>query len=378
MSGDHGQHQNPEWKLVEHIVAALFDDPDVSVASNVRLRSVRRRTSKRNGRDIDVLITGSVAGQRIYVPVECKHRRRKVGSPEIDAFIGKLLDVGLPTQHSILVSTSGFTRTGAERAREVGMRALVLTGANLDHTRERILEAVQAQVYVGCHLAKLQFQTPQPNPRDEDLLFFSAEGAYRGSMHDLLWQAWVKGTPPATCGSYVYSVSIPDEWMHNADGSPKELRDIRVKYEVFAMVKERRGSASWHTLNDALTGSPERASVRFDFTGNKSTQMPRQFDSEEELAAHLSSTSSPARLTVGRQRLPKLAMHKGLLWPVPSAVLDQWATAPPGEQEAAMERFRDGASNNFWDFDDEYATILDEAQSGVWITMTQEDAGGGF
>jgi len=355
-----------QWKLVEHIVAALFDDPDVQVQSNVRLPAIRRTGSKSGRREIDVLITGSVAGQRIRVPIECKHLRRKVGSQEIDGFVGKLLDIGLPSQTSIFVSTSGYTSGGLARAQEAGVRTLVLSGANLDRTREQILEAMQSQVYVCCHLAKLQFQTPGELD-EQDLLFFDLDGAYVGSLQDFLWQGWINGTPPLVCGTHSYTVEVPDEWMHAADGSPKQLRNIRVDYEVFALVREYRGQAAWHRLTDAGTGALERQNVELTFERARGIQVPCQFNTENELAQHLSSRPASASLTIGRQRLPKLAMHKGLLWPVPAEVIERFGAAAPEDREGEMEQFRESASNNFWNFDEAYASVLTQAQGEAWV-----------
>ncbi len=362
--------QQEQWKLVEHVVASLFDDSDVDVQSNVRLPAIRRVGSTSGRREIDVLVTGRVAGQRIYVPIECKHLRKKVGSPEIDAFIGKLLDVGLPTQTSIFVSTSGFTKSGIARAEKVGMRTLALSGANLDKTRELILEAIQSHVYVACHLAKLQFES-LGELDDQGLLFFGRDGQYKGTLADFLWQAWVSGTPPLRCGKYAYRVEIPEEWLFSLDGSPKQIRDIRVEYEVFALVREYQGQVSWHRLIDASSGALERQTVQFTFSGSRGVQVPRQFDSESELRSYLSSREVSARLSIGRLRLPKLAMHQGLLWPVPGEVVERFGDLAPDVRSAELEQFRESAANSFWDFDDAYASVLREAQAGSWIRLQE-------
>jgi hypothetical protein len=78
-------------KLVEMIVAAMHDSPDVSVERNVRLPAIRSASRKR---EIDILISGSIAGYPMRIAIECKNYESVVDIPYIDAFIGKLQDVG--------------------------------------------------------------------------------------------------------------------------------------------------------------------------------------------------------------------------------------------------------------------------------------------
>lgn len=364
--------RDKQWKIVEHIVASLFDEPDVQVRSNARLPAVRRTGGKQRRREIDVLLEGRLAGQRIFIPIECKNYRRKVSSPAIDAFIGKLQDIGLPTQTAIFVSTSGFAESAVARAHEVGIRTLVLTGANVDKTRNLILDAVQSHIYVGCQVWRLSFQSQRSTTDESDLLFFDTDGGFKGSMHDLLWQAWVSGAPPLICGKHAYSVEIPSEWLFREDGSPHQIRAIYVEFLVFALIKQYRGEASWHRLTDAQTQQVERQNLSLSFEASAAEQVPHGFDSEEELADYLSSQKTHPHIAVGRVRLPKLALNEGLLWPVPAKVMAGFERFRPEEATNEVARFRESSANNFWDFDDVYAQVLKGSQSGSWITLTPD------
>lgn len=365
-----------QWRLVEHIVAALFDEPGVEVQSNVRLPALRSRGGKAGLREIDVIVSGRLAGQRIRIPIECKHLRRKAGSPEIDAFVGKLLDVGLPTQTSIFVSTSGFTGTAVARAEEVGMRALVLSGANVSKTRSLILGAIQSHVYLACALRRTQFKT-DAELAERDFMFFDNEGTYVGSLPDFLWQAWVSGTPESICGRYSFAIDIPDAWMFNADGTPHAARDIRVGLDVFALVQQYRGEATWHSLTDAQTNEPERKTVDLSFADSRAEQVPRNFLSERELDEFLESQPAVARLTLGRIRLPKLVLGNGTLWPVPSGAMKNLEGLAPEAMADEMASYSQSAANNFRDFDAIHQEVLEQAQDESWIRMTplvrQED-----
>jgi Restriction endonuclease len=60
-------------------------------------------------REIDVLLTRSIAGIPVSIAIECKNEAKKIGSPKIDAFVGKPQHVGIPPQFGIYVSTSDYT-----------------------------------------------------------------------------------------------------------------------------------------------------------------------------------------------------------------------------------------------------------------------------
>ena len=103
----------PEWKQFEAQVARLVDSLDEgSLVENDK--NVRGKISGRQ-RQIDVLVTGSLAGMPIQVVFECKHYGRAVGIGVVDELVGKLADLGVG--HGVLVSTNGFTAPASDRAK---------------------------------------------------------------------------------------------------------------------------------------------------------------------------------------------------------------------------------------------------------------------
>jgi Restriction endonuclease len=102
--------------IAEQIVATMHDVSGVEVAANVFLPVIgggRRR-------EIDVLITATVVGYQARYAIECKNERGAIGAPKIDAFIGKLKDVGIPPQYGIYVSVNGYTSGAVRRAKKEG------------------------------------------------------------------------------------------------------------------------------------------------------------------------------------------------------------------------------------------------------------------
>ncbi|MFZ7128624.1 MAG: restriction endonuclease [Desulfobacterales bacterium] len=365
-----GHKSKETWRLVEQIVATVFESADVQVQRNVRLRAVRRRGGQGGTREIDVLITGRLAGQTIPIPIECKHHDRKTDSSAIDAFIGKLLDVGLPTQTSIFVSTAGFTRPATERAQEVGMRTLILSGTDFRKTKDKVLDAIQSHIFMACSLKQLSYQTveaTEPGSFDH-MQFFDAEGSYRGSIPDFLWESWINGVPPLMCGRYKYDLEIPEEWTYLADGRKNSIHNIKAEFQVVALTFRFRGETKTYNLIDALTNSPERQTVQVRFSLDGEGKAPKVFETEEALNEFLSAPVH-AHVTIGRIRLPKLVMNQGLLWPVPSAVINQLNRLHCKQPEKSIESLAATLSKSSWDFDETYADFLKRSRSGLKINI---------
>lgn len=79
-----------------------------------------------HSRQFDVVVRGKFAGQTLLGVIECKDTKGRVGSPEVDAFVTKSLDVN--ANFRILMSRRGFTKPALEKCRHYGIQALSLLG----------------------------------------------------------------------------------------------------------------------------------------------------------------------------------------------------------------------------------------------------------
>lgn len=79
-----------------------------------------------HARQFDVVIRGKFAGQSLLGVIECKDLRRKVGSPDIDAFVTKSADVNANVR--LFMSRRGFTRPALEKCAHYGIQPLSLLG----------------------------------------------------------------------------------------------------------------------------------------------------------------------------------------------------------------------------------------------------------
>ena len=104
-------------KAVAAIQAQI--DPTSSVSHN---ETIDDRLG--HARQFDIVIRGTFAGQQMLGIIECKDLKRRVGNPEIDAFVTKAQDVN--ANFKIVISRSGFTKPALEKCAHYGVQALSL------------------------------------------------------------------------------------------------------------------------------------------------------------------------------------------------------------------------------------------------------------
>lgn len=105
----------------EKAVAAIqkMMDPKANVEHNKKLRD-------RFGhlRQFDVVIKGKIGGHKIIGVIECKNLKRRVGTPDIDAFVTKTRDVN--ANITLIASKRGFSKQALEKAKDYGIGTISL------------------------------------------------------------------------------------------------------------------------------------------------------------------------------------------------------------------------------------------------------------
>lgn len=115
----------PKWRVYEKVRAKYEGDyPGVSVVHDQKVKGVLSGEL----RQVDVWVVGIVGAHEIKIAIECKYREEApVGVEEVEAFIGKLDDLGV--SKGVLVTTNGFTRgakSRAEKARALDLEVMPL------------------------------------------------------------------------------------------------------------------------------------------------------------------------------------------------------------------------------------------------------------
>jgi len=339
------------WRLIERVAAIAHRAPGVTVQRNVRLPSIRRKGKRKRRREIDVLLTGQVAGYPISFPIECKDYKRPVDVEKIDSFIGKLEDVGLPTQTSIFVSSSGYSEGAIDRAEEVGMKTLTVEPGGANDAPIQIQAALQSVVFMLCHYRGLSFKTeiPLDSGHHEFLSLYDSEGNLKATIPGIIWSHWVQGDPPLVCGKYTRTLDIPDEWRFTGTGKRSIAYDYEINVDVQAVVFQFTGNVVSHTLRDAASRQATRGVCEVNFDPANPSGM-KIVDSEEKLKDLLSKREDIA-INVGRLRIPRIMLGHNLLWPLSgkaSALANE--LSPQLSEKERMRKIADMNLESLWDF----------------------------
>jgi hypothetical protein len=113
---------NKLWQIYEMDVKnrAVELDANATVEHNVKLPGKISGTP----RQIDVLVTGIVSGEKIEIAIECKKYAKKIGIGKVDEFAGKLEDIGV--DRGILYSFEGVTTPAFARAKGAAQPRITL------------------------------------------------------------------------------------------------------------------------------------------------------------------------------------------------------------------------------------------------------------
>jgi hypothetical protein len=101
-----------DWKLYEEEIYQHFAEEFPS-ACIVRDARIIGRYSKVE-RQVDVLIEGTIAGFRLRIAIDAKHRSRRIDVTDVEAFIGFCADID--ASKGVLISLKGHSQAATNRA----------------------------------------------------------------------------------------------------------------------------------------------------------------------------------------------------------------------------------------------------------------------
>src|SRR6266851_1390254 len=300
-------------RIVERIAALMHDQPGVTVQRNQYLPPVGRKGKKR---EIDVLITAVVAGYSVRMAMECKNEARAIDSPSIEAFAAKLQDVGIPPQHGIFVSASGYTADAVERAKTVGMRTLTLRGLRDEDLLGSISEAFQSTIYLLPQVLNVTVTNTVPPTEGPARIgsfgFYNENGKLAAVLPDLVWRAWHAGQLPAVLGEHEVALPLPSNLHQEVNGRAAETFALATKIRIIGLAVTLQGKAQNYTLVNAADEAVERVLTDISFEASEAKLPVTSFASEEQLQAFLSRTGA-VRVTT-RLGLPRI-IYGNLYWP---------------------------------------------------------------
>lgn len=280
--------------VLEDLVALLHETGTGRPEARVRLPAT---SDPQRMREIDVLLRHQIAGDPVLLVFECKNERDPVGAEYVDAFFGKLYDIGVPPSQGIFVSPIGYTRGALGRAAACGIKLLVLDGLNAERMAASVNEALLSVVHFVLYVTSVSMFSYLPSDAPGDAL---PEGWEHNPprLYDYIWRRWIRGTLPHTVGEHLIPVRA---------GVAGAILDCR----VCAYVGTASGTSKNIVLREAPCGQLHRARVDTEFQLPASLSL-RAFQTEEQLATVLSSEAKTA--VVHRVRVPRIVVDS-LFWP---------------------------------------------------------------
>jgi tetratricopeptide (TPR) repeat protein len=319
-----GRQSTVKGRVAEEITARMYNAPLRNVERNAKLPPLNR--DSKLTRDIDVLLSSRIVSRpSSRTAIECKNLDEKVDVEKIDAFVGKLQDVGIPHDHGIYVSTGGYTRDALDRAKPVGIKLLTLTG--LDEDRLDSLKSPASQFCV-FYLAQVTGFTvtnnvPVVTKAEELISFYDATDKPCGTVLDLIWNKWQEGEPKSEAGEYKLDLKLPAGWHQIIDGKNEPILAVTATVQVWALVLKFTGTSTDHALIDAAEGKLERRQVNASFDippDEKAVHSLHTFRAEAELKAFIGEPQGVTLTT--RTRLPRIQCMDVFFYPLSQRTAD--------------------------------------------------------
>ncbi len=300
-------------KIVEAVVALLHEEPGIQIQTNVKLPP--------SDREIDVLITGQVAGYPVRIAISCKNERLPIKPNLINEFIGTLDEVKIPPEHGIFVCVNGYSSGALARAKEKGIKTLILRGLTKSRMASEITKAFQFSIHLLPVVMKISVTNNVGTPGNEGqfLVFGNQKLELYGTVLDLIFDRWQKGDPPSTIGEYELNLDIPKEWQQFVGGVPIEIMAATCTVNVIGLVVELTGKTKQHALVDPVENIVKRSrvDVTFDLPKMGRTLPVRAFESEQGLKKFLERRS--AVRIASRIRLQRIRCGD-VYWPLSERV----------------------------------------------------------
>ena len=255
--------------------------------------------------------------------LECKNYKSKVGVELIDAFIGKLQDIGAATKLGVIVTTVGFTEDAVARAKTAGISTLLINGLEDDRLSIKVIDILSTIIFWFASW-KTTSSSPVPGRASEEAVVLTnmpPDQPWATTSLDALWQLWLRDVIPMQLGEHTVEL----------DRGEKGIAWCEVHVTAHSFVNQ--GERSITGLRDAKSGQTVVSHTNITTPSQSEPKMVlRPHITEDSLNSMMSTTQVVLNVKVPRFIGPSL----------------YW---PPSEEsvEKLMKLRRQGKPVNFWE-----------------------------
>ena len=318
-----GGNANKKGRFLETLVAFLHE----VVGDNVE-RNALLPTSDGTGRtrEIDVLLkvaSEELAGCPIHIPIECKNYRERIGVEHVDAFVGKLKDIGIDANLGIYVAASGYTCGAVKRAEAAGIKTLVADGLTRDRLAlevERVLHSLVFWIAQWKDTSYFPFIPTSDGPDGSIVADLPAGAAWETGCLDTIWQLWLEGKIPCVIGEHCITVRM------------KENKLAVCTVEVSAQGALLPGRVKTAALRNAKNDKTEKQYMDVDFQWDGSRIVLKRYGDDAELEHD--TRRGTARLAL---RAPRIIGPK-MYWPPTVQTANRVAQLLASNQPVSFDR----------------------------------------
>ncbi|KRP89218.1 hypothetical protein AOQ73_26720 [Bradyrhizobium pachyrhizi] len=326
--------------LLEDLVAMMHEMPGVVVETRKKLPVLNSKTGRR--REIDVLITSSVAGYPVRLGLGCKNEAKALDTAAVDGFIRILEEVGIPVQQGILVSANGYTADAQDAAKSRGIKTLVFEGLSADRLKQEISAAMQSMVFLLITQTAITVLPYVEGRFDDNPQFVNAtldlldEPSGPQLLSCIVW-LWMNGAIPLIIGQHIISLKSAQE---------EATWHVMATTTVTGLIASVPGTFSQSVLRNAGAGQVERLHISAKFEEIKGPLTLQPVTSEEALStiAH----KEPMSL-VTRVRVPRLVTDFGY-WPPSEAAMQKAKALFDAGKPATFEDIETSNLADAWRF----------------------------
>lgn len=275
-------------------------------------------------REVDILITGSLAGYPVRVAIECKNHNDPISPAQIDEFKGKLESVGVPVSQGIFVAVNRFTDQAIARAKSVGIRTLTLEGLTPDRLESEVFEAFQSVVYLLMTVRGITIENEAQSLHSQDaLVLYDENGTQRGMVPDLIWAMWRDGELPEEWGIHEVPVKVPTGWFWMKAGNRIEST-ATATVQLMGLILTFKGTATRHSLRDADSSEVLRSHISSLFYIPHGSAPVTLVETEEDLETVIQQ-DGVVTVFLGRHRLARILVLSKCFWPPSDRALQKIA-----------------------------------------------------
>lgn len=299
---------NKKGRILEDVVARLHNVNGLRAVPRQKFPSLR---TPERVREIDVLIEASIGPYPFRIPVECKNWGNPVGVEDIDAYEGKLNDIGMIVRGAIYVAASGYESGAFSKGSDLGMVLLTIDGLTPDRLAEQLHHAVAGTLFLLPYIGEITFESPHSGFP----VLVNPEGEFGGSIFDLAWKAWMDD-PSLLLEERQGSIPVPEGWGSVGDGGFAQIPEVRFRLKKKGHLLKRSGSVAAAFLRDPH-GQPTLGHVQASFESPMGKFNLSYVTTEAELSQELEQ-ERPVLSALVRVKTPRVVIggkYGNLAWP---------------------------------------------------------------